>query len=185
MTDLNLAYSINEGFDNDSNSNNNNNYQSLLDQYQQTQAQAQPQQQQQQSQQQKKQQQMQQQQQQQQMQQQQQQMPITPQLPPMLPIPKQQQPSQIESFFNYGDSGSSKRYPEYSFWDRMVISKRDVLKLFILSIVIILGISIEKIGYHYISNYINANDLTTLQELLVRLSFPIVVFLLLWIIKSL
>ena len=65
------------------------------------------------------------------------------------------------------------------------MSKREVLKLFILSIVIILGISLEKVGYHYITLYLNSTDLTTFQEFLVRLSFPIIVFLLLWIIKSL
>jgi ABC-type bacteriocin/lantibiotic exporter with double-glycine peptidase domain len=78
-----------------------------------------------------------------------------------------------------------KRYPEYSFWDRMVMSKREVLKLFILSIVIILGISLEKIGCHYLTQYISSTDLTTFQEFLVRLSFPILVFIILWIIKSL
>ena len=78
-----------------------------------------------------------------------------------------------------------QRNPEYSFWDRMVMSGTDVIKLFILSIVIVLGISIEKIGYFYISSYLNENTLTTIQELLVRLSFPIIVFILLWIIKSL
>ena len=60
-----------------------------------------------------------------------------------------------------------------------------IIKLFILSLVIILGISIEKIGYHYLSNYINSVDLSSLQEFLVRLSFPILAFIILWIIKSL
>jgi len=74
---------------------------------------------------------------------------------------------------------------QYSFWDRMVISRREVMKLFILSIVIILGISLEKIGCHYINQYLSSNDLTYIQELLVRFSFPIIVFIILWIIKSL
>lgn len=86
-----------------------------------------------------------------------------------------------ENFNNY----RYQRNPEYSFWDRMVMSKREVLKLFILSIVVILGISLEKIGYHYISLYLNSTDLSTFQEFLVRISFPLLVFLLLWIIKSL
>ena len=77
------------------------------------------------------------------------------------------------------------RNPEYSFWDRMVMSRTDVIKLFILSVVIILGISLEKIGYYYVSSYISDNSLTSIQELLVRLSFPVIVFILLWIIKSL
>jgi hypothetical protein len=97
---------------------------------------------------------------------------------------QQQQPPQMrakETFNNY----YHQRHPEYSFWDRMVMSRREVLKLFILSIVVILGISLEKIGSHYIMLYINSNDLTTFQEVFVRLSFPIIVFIILWIIKSL
>jgi len=96
---------------------------------------------------------------------------------------QQQQPQMRtkETFNNY----YHQRHPEYSFWDRMVMSRREVLKLFILSIVVILGISLEKIGSHYIMLYINSNDLTTFQEVFVRLSFPIIVFIILWIIKSL
>jgi hypothetical protein len=94
-------------------------------------------------------------------------------------IPQRNQVQEKFNNYNY------QRNPEYSFWDRMVMSKREVLKLFILSIVIILGISLEKVGYHYISIYLNSTDLTTFQEFLVRLSFPTIVFLLLWIIKSL
>lgn len=74
---------------------------------------------------------------------------------------------------------------QYSFWDRMVMSRREVMKLFILSLVIILGVSLEKIGFHYINQYLASNDLTYIQELLVRFSFPIIVFIILWIIKSL
>lgn len=89
---------------------------------------------------------------------------------------QQQQPQQQQHI---------QRHPEYSFWDRMIMSKREVLKLFILSIVIILGISIEKVGFYYISLYLNSTDLSSFQEFLVRISFPLIVFLLLWIIKSL
>jgi hypothetical protein len=96
-------------------------------------------------------------------------------------IPQRNQVQEKFNNYNY----NYQRNPEYSFWDRMVMSKREVLKLFILSIVIILGISLEKVGYHYISIYLNSTDLTTFQEFLVRLSFPTIVFLLLWIIKSL
>jgi len=99
----------------------------------------------------------------------------------------QQFQQQQQTFTNYEQppQQQQRRYPEYSFWDRMVMSKREVMKLFILSIVIVLGISLEKIGFHYLSSYISSTDLTTMQEFLVRLSFPIIVFLILWIIKSL
>jgi hypothetical protein len=116
--------------------------------------------------------------QQQQLQQQQQQQQLQQQQ--QTPMRVRQHADTTEKFTNY-----QQRYPEYSFWDRMVMSRREVLKLFILSIVIILGISLEKIGCHYIMLYINSNDLSTFQELMVRLAFPIIVFIILWIIKSL
>ena len=78
-----------------------------------------------------------------------------------------------------------QRNPEYSFWDRMVLSKNDVLKLIILSLIIVLGISIEKILFHYINQYLTENLLSPMQDFLVRLSIPVSVILFLWIIKSL
>lgn len=118
-----------------------------------------------------------------QMQQQSSQMQQSSQIPPpQMPLQRQQQKQTKEGFYNYG---YQNRYPEYSFWDRMVMSKREVLKLFILSIVIILAISLEKFGSYYFNSYLTSTDLTTFQEFIVRLSFPVIVFLFLWIIKSL
>ena len=77
------------------------------------------------------------------------------------------------------------RNPEYSFWDRMALSRNDVFKLVLLSFVIVLGISIEKIGHHYITQYLSDNILSSIQEFIVRISYPIVIFIFLWIIKSL
>lgn len=117
-----------------------------------------------------------------------------PQIPPQMLKPNNMPPQTKETYVNYNNNynnnysnnyNNQRRNPEYSFWDRMIMSKREVLKLFILSIVIILGISLEKIGSHYITKYLNSTDLSSIQELLVRLSFPIIVFIILWIIKSL
>lgn len=77
------------------------------------------------------------------------------------------------------------RNPEYSFWDRMALSRNDVFKLVLLSLVIVLGISIEKIGNHYINQYLSDNILSSIQEFIVRISYPIIIFIFLWIIKSL
>lgn len=77
------------------------------------------------------------------------------------------------------------KVPEYSFWDRMIMTRPDVFKLILLSFVIVLGISIEKFASHYITSYLSDNILTPIQELLFRLSYPILIFLFIWIIKSL
>lgn len=78
-----------------------------------------------------------------------------------------------------------QRNPEYSFWDRMVLSKNDVIKLVVLSLIIVLGISIEKLLFYYVNQYLTENLLSPIQDFLVRLSIPVSVILFLWIIKSL
>ena len=93
---------------------------------------------------------------------------------------QQQQPAQIIKKQQY-----QQRNPEYSFWDRMALSRNDVFKLVLLSFVIVLGISIERIGNHYITQYLSDNILSSLQEFIVRISYPIIIFIILWIIKSL
>lgn len=112
-----------------------------------------------------------------------QQSPPIQQLPPQIQQPPPQIPPQVYKI-NHQHHQQQQRYPEYSFWDRMVLSRGDVMKLFILSLVVVIGISIEKLGCHYMSNYITSNDLSNLQEFLVRLSLPVFVILLVWIIKS-
>jgi len=77
-----------------------------------------------------------------------------------------------------------KKY-EYSFLDRMNIKKPDVIKLALFSLVIVLGISIDRVITNYISKYIGDNFLTDFQELLLRISYPVSIFLLLWIFKAL
>jgi len=75
--------------------------------------------------------------------------------------------------------------PQYSFWDRMMLSRNDVFKLILLSFVVVLGISIERLGSHYINTYLTDNILSPIQEFIVRLSYPLLIFIFLWIIKSL
>ena len=67
----------------------------------------------------------------------------------------------------------------------MALSRPDVFKLVLLSFVIVLGISIERIGYHYITQYLTDNILSPIQEFIIRVSYPIMIFIFLWIIKSL
>ena len=120
--------------------------------------------------------------------------------PPQISQSVQQQPQQVQYQApvyqptvpnNYSQPPAPKksiqttRTPEYSFWDRMAMSRNDVLKLFILSLIIVLGISLERLGSHYIKQYLTDNVLSSLQEFIVRLSYPVIIFLFLWIIKSL
>jgi hypothetical protein len=88
---------------------------------------------------------------------------------------QQQQQQQNEQY---------RRKPEYNFIDRMNLKKTEVIKLALFSLVIVLGISIDRMLTYYLSRYINDNVLTDFQELLLRLSYPITIFLLLWIFKA-
>ena len=78
-----------------------------------------------------------------------------------------------------------KRSPSYSFWDRMTIKRPEVMKLGVFALVIVLAISLERIGTHYLGKYLSDNIFTDLQELMLRFSYPIGVFLFIWIVKSL
>jgi hypothetical protein len=123
------------------------------------------------------------------------QQPQMPQQQPQMPQQQQQLPQQPPPQNNYYIQQQAQqpppqpikrnRYPEYSFWDRMAMSRSDVFKLVLLSFVIVLGISIEKLGSHYITQYLADNVLSPLQEFIVRITYPVLIFLFLWIIKSL
>ena len=78
-----------------------------------------------------------------------------------------------------------RRNPSYSFWDRMAIKRPEVIKLGVFALVIVLAISLERIGTHYLGKYLTDNIFTDLQEVMLRFSYPIGVFILIWIIKSL
>jgi hypothetical protein len=122
---------------------------------------------------------------------------MPPQQQPQIPQQQQQLPQQPPPQNNYYIQQQPQlpppvqlpikrnRYPEYSFWDRMAMSRSDVFKLVLLSFVIVLGISIEKLGSHYITQYLTDNVLSPLQEFIVRITYPVLIFLFLWIIKSL
>lgn len=75
-------------------------------------------------------------------------------------------------------------YPNYSLWDRMMMKRPEVMKLAIFALVIVLGISFDRIGTHYLNKYLSDNILSDTQEVLLRLSYPIIIFIILWIVKS-
>ena len=53
------------------------------------------------------------------------------------------------------------------------------------SLAILLAISLDRVGTFYITKYITENVLTETQELLLRLSYPVIIFLILWFLKAL
>ena len=69
--------------------------------------------------------------------------------------------------------------------DRYVRSKRDVAKLFVMALLVLLALSMNDIVKYYLGKYIMNNDLTNNNELNLRLSVPLSVLLLIWTMKAL
>ena len=98
-------------------------------------------------------------------------------------IAQQNMQQQMMQPANNSEQGYKRRV-DYNFLDKMNLKKSEVIKLALFSLVIVLGISIDRMLTYYVSKYINDNVLTDFQELLLRLSYPITIFLLLWIFKA-
>lgn len=75
--------------------------------------------------------------------------------------------------------------PSYSFWDRLTLKQNDVYKLAIFSFVILYAIALDRFFTYYITSYLSDNNLSFIQELLIRISYPILILLLIWILKAL
>ncbi len=104
---------------------------------------------------------------------------------PLIPvIQNQNQLQQYKQSEQTHNDYLRKRGNEYSFFDRMNLKRTEVIKLSLFSLVIVLGISIDRMLTYYLSKYIGDNILTDFQEFLLRISYPITIFLLLWIFKA-
>jgi hypothetical protein len=75
--------------------------------------------------------------------------------------------------------------PSYSFGDRMTMKRGEVIKLAMFSLVIVMAIALDRIGTYYLTKYLSDNIFTDFQEFMLRLSYPVVIFIILWIVKSL
>lgn len=71
-----------------------------------------------------------------------------------------------------------------SFWDKIGQKKQEVIKMFVLSLVVVLGLSLDRLAGHYMTDYISKAILTNVQEFVVRVSYPVGVLLFLWIVKA-
>jgi|APGre2960657423_1045063.scaffolds.fasta_scaffold00135_5 hypothetical protein len=69
-------------------------------------------------------------------------------------------------------------------WDKLSSKKMDVLKLVTLSLVILFAMSTDRAANFYLSKYISSAYLSSFQEVAVRLSYPVIVLLIMWIIKA-
>ena len=73
-----------------------------------------------------------------------------------------------------------------SYWQLMWQKRREVARLCVLSLVVLLAISFHATVLHYIKTYIEeqGSSLTEGKEMLLRLAYPVSVLLLLWHVKA-
>ena len=82
-------------------------------------------------------------------------------------------------------ASASAKHEEYSFWDRLASKRIDVLKLIVLALVLLLGLALHHVCKHYLDTYIAASFMTTFSEAMVRISYPVIIILIIWIMKAL
>lgn len=70
-----------------------------------------------------------------------------------------------------------------SIYDRFASKKKDVLKLLNVSLTVLLAISINYVMSDLIKGYIMNNDFSSNKETLIKFSYPLVIFLLMWSLK--
>lgn len=75
--------------------------------------------------------------------------------------------------------------PDINFFDKLGNTKEDVFKLFMFALVILIAISFDKLIFFYLKKYLDENLLSSSNEFIIRLSYPISIIVLIWILKSL
>ena len=107
------------------------------------------------------------------------------QMPPDTPyaVPDAMYASQSPKPSKMYNKNFNQRYND-SFWDRLADKKWEVFKLFIMSLIIVLGLSIHGVANHYLDKYIGSAFLTEMQEAAIRVAYPAAIVLFIWIVKA-
>ncbi len=78
----------------------------------------------------------------------------------------------------------NKKKNESSFISRFINKKKEMIKIFVLALIILLAISIHFVVKHYLKVYIMENDFNSKKEFLIRFSYPLTIFAIIWIVKA-
>jgi len=122
--------------------------------------------------------------------------PPTQRMPPPPPPPPSiqpnvsynQNPSEAIYASAYSQPQQQIRAPVYynqsvSITDRFFSKWYDVLKVISFALIIVLAISIDRFFTFYLTQYVSESVLSTAQEVLVRLGYPIIIIIIIWIMK--
>ena len=63
--------------------------------------------------------------------------------------------------------------------------KKEFTKLLLLAFTILLAISMHTVFYDLLKTYINMNDFSQRNEILIKLAYPLVIMIIMWLIRSL
>ena len=74
--------------------------------------------------------------------------------------------------------------PQISFWDKLGQTKGDVFKLFLFALVILIAIAFDRLIFKYLKQYLEDNIISGFNEFIIRLSYPIGVIVVIWLLKS-
>lgn len=100
-----------------------------------------------------------------------------------LPPPVQQPPP--EKMYYREEPKPVIYYQGDSFFDKIATKRFEILKVFSFALIIVLAISIDRVSTHYLVQYVTNSILTGTQELLLRISYPITVLIIIWLLKLL
>lgn len=68
--------------------------------------------------------------------------------------------------------------------DRCWQRRRDVMKLVVMALVVVLALATHWVAAHYLKTYVESATLSEWRELFVRLAYPVVALLVVWAIKG-
>ena len=68
--------------------------------------------------------------------------------------------------------------------DRYIKKKKDVIKLFLLSLLVLLALSMNDVIKTYLSKYILGNDITSKNEMYLRCAVPLTIYFVIWTMKA-
>jgi hypothetical protein len=100
--------------------------------------------------------------------------------PPPSPPPIQQKKQPDEAIYYH-----HRPEPQQTegFFDRIASKRFEILKVISFALIIVFAISIDRVNMHYLTQYVSNSILTGTQEFFLRLSYPVTVLIIIWLIK--
>lgn len=95
---------------------------------------------------------------------------------------QQQQQSQSNRYYNT-DVINQQQQINTSLVDKFSAKKRDVIKLLMFSLVIVIALGIHSALDTMVKRYISVNEFTDQKEYMVRFMYPVTAFIVLWCLK--